>query len=312
MLDIIQVILPIFTVIAIGAVLKKRSVLNDNFVATGNTLLMSIFLPVLLFYKISQSDFFQIFSLQHVLVMTVSIVLTFLISFPVGKMLHLPSSLIGTFVSSNFRTNAVFVGLPVSFFIFGDSGLTAASILVAFIVPINNILGVLAFSASGLKKTSIAGAAKKTVLNPLVISASAGILFSLSGWTLPVFVDTTFSILSGITLPLALMGIGATMKLENIKGHTFLLAVCSLFKLVFLPLVALLLFQLLPDPEFGLMEKVVIVLLAAPSAQINFVFASTMNGDAKLASGAIVTSTALSAISLVIWLKILETGFLTI
>jgi len=308
LLDIIQVILPIFSVIFIGAVLKKRSVLNDNFVETGNRLLMSVFLPVLLFYKISQSDFFQIFSLQHVLVMAVSILLTFLVSFPIGRLLNLPDSIIGTFVSSNFRTNAVFVGLPVCFFVFGDAGLTAASILVAFIVPINNILGVLAFTSSGFKRTTITGAVQKTVLNPLVISATAGILFSVSAWSLPVFVDTTFNILSGVTLPLALLGIGATMELENIKGHTFLLTVSSLFKLVFLPLIALLLFQLIPGPKLGLMEKVVIVLLAAPSAQINFVFASTMNGDARLASGAIVTSTALSAISLVVWLKFLEFG----
>lgn len=306
MIDIVLIIIPIFIIILLGNVLRRVNLLNDIFIDTGNKLIMNVLLPVLLFYKISQSNFTEIFSALHVAVMLFSIFFIFVVSFPLAKILRLPDSVTGTFVSSNFRTNAVFIGLPVCYFIFGDRGLTVASILVAFIVPINNILGVLAFSTCGFRFYQIIRALRKTCLNPLVFSSAAGVFFAVFNISLPGFIENTLSILSGITLPMALLGIGATIKLQDLKGNSCVIAISSVFKLILLPLTAYFLFKWFHYTTFGLLEKVVIVLLAAPSAQINYVFASTMNGDSNLASGTIVTSTILSVFSFVIWLKILQ------
>jgi len=305
MLDIILIIMPIFLVILLGNILRKYHLMNDEFIKTSNILVLNVFLPIMLFYKISQSDFSEVFSGKHILIMLASIFLMFIISFPLAKLLRLPRPAIGTFVSNNFRTNVVIVGLPICFFIFGDPGFAFASILVAFVIPLNNILGVIAFSSSNIKSVELKKIIKSTFLNPLIIGCLTGILFSTLHVRLPEFLQSTISILSGITLPLALLGIGANTSLQHLKGNTRIIAISTVMKLFCLPLIALLLFRLTNIVSFGLIEKVIIVLLASPSAQINFVLASAMDGDADMAIGGIITTTILSALSFIIWLNLL-------
>jgi malate permease and related proteins len=53
-------------------------------------------------------------------------------------------------------------------------------------------------------------------------------------------------------------------------------------------------------------EKVMIIMLSAPCATVNYVLASVMDGDTDIASGTIVTSTLLSILSFVAWLHYLS------
>jgi len=305
MLKIISVISPIFLVMILGNTLKRYRLMDTQYINTGNKLLLNIFLPALLFYKVANSDFYQVFSLPHLLVMVGSIILVFVLSFPLARLLGLPHSTAATFISNSFRANSTFVGLPICYYMFGDEGFTIASIMLAFIVLVNNTLGILVYNTRNLSIKELGKNLKATLLNPIILSCIVGIIFSVLNVPIPEVLDRTFSIISGITMPIALLNIGASISLEYIKGNTKLILISAFVKLIGLPLVAIGGFYLLHIYSFGILEKIVVILLATPSAQVNYVLASMMDGDPNLAISGIVSSTILSAFTMVLWLHIL-------
>jgi predicted permease len=303
MLEILLIILPIFTVMLLGNILYRYKYIDIQFINTGNRLLFNVLIPALLFYKISQSDLTKVFSINHVLVLLSSIALMFLLSFFIARLLGLTAPATSSFTANCFRPNMTLIGLPICFYVFGDQGLAIASIFAAFAVPVNNTLGVLAFSKFTLENWKYN--LKNAIVNPLIVSCALAIPFAWLRIPLPLFVENTLSIISGITLPLALIGIGASISVQYLKGNTALIAINTLIKLFVLPLIGLLLFKLFHFGPIDIFQQIVILLLAMPSAQINFVFASAMNGDSDLSSGVIISTTLLSIVSLTVWLSLL-------
>ena len=287
-----------------GTLLKKTGMVSEEYIKNSNSLVFNLFLPVLLFYKISQSDFLEVFSSTSILIMFMVIIVVALFSFVLGWLLHFSRRTIGTFTSSNFRANYAFLGLPICYYAFGDQGLEIASLFMAFVLPMVNILSVFSFSINHSKKLMPVKIIKDTLISPLVISCIAGIIVVLNGWQLPVFIDRTFSILSSVTLPLALLGIGATIHIKGLSGNKIILILSNVIKLLVMPSIAYLLLSVL-GIEVGLTEKVLIVLLACPSATVNYILASSLNGDSELASEIIVTTTICSLFSIIVWLNFL-------
>lgn len=288
----------------IGYVLMKTGFFTREFVDTSNKLIFYIFLPVLLFYKISISDFSQVFILPNILIMYGSIFLVFFISYGLAKIIKLSTSQTGTFIMNTFRGNLAYIGLPICFYAFGEYGLTAASILIAFAAPLVNILGVISliiFNKNSIKPTLII---KETVLNPLVIACLLGIGVSVTGITLPLFIERTLSIISGITLPLALFAIGGTIEFRQFQGSFLAIGANVLMKLVASPLIAYL-FLKISRESLTVPDKVLVIMLGCPTAVAAYLFAASLNGDKDLASSTIIATTVLSIFSFGIWLHLL-------
>ncbi|MCA1927334.1 MAG: AEC family transporter, partial [Calditerrivibrio sp.] len=175
----------------------------------------------------------------------------------------------------------------------------------AFIVPFVNLLSVLSLTLG--EKTSGSRTLfliKSTLINPIAMSCIFGIIFSISGIHLPDFIMKSLEILSKVALPLALIGIGATINFRYISGKKIYLLLNSFIKLIILPLIAYLILKVLKQ-DIGLMEKTLIIMLSSPPATVNYVLAAMMNGDTELSSGAIMLSTVLSMFTFIIWLTIL-------
>ncbi|HJX15420.1 MAG TPA: AEC family transporter, partial [Candidatus Deferrimicrobiaceae bacterium] len=61
-MDILQAVLPVFLVIAIGAAARRFRFIGEPFIDTANTLVYYLLLPALLFYKIGTSNFREAFN----------------------------------------------------------------------------------------------------------------------------------------------------------------------------------------------------------------------------------------------------------
>lgn len=306
MLEILQIVLPIFLVLATGCVLMKTGMLNDHFINTSNHLIFNFLLPVLLFSKISGSDFSRLFNAPDIGIMLLSLLTIFSVSFIIARFLHLPRLIRGTFVMNNFRGNFAYMGLPVSYYAFGEEGLAVASILMAFVVPFVNVLSVIALSFTGHESFRPKTFWKNTFYNPLIIACILGIIFTTAKIPLPLFINRTLSIISGVTLPMALFAIGATINLRCLKSSIPIIFTSTIMKLFILPLTAFLFLNIfhLPLNSTG---KVMIIMLASPAATVNYIMASSMDGDPDLANGTIVITTVFSIVSFVLWLHLLGT-----
>ncbi|NLO21870.1 MAG: AEC family transporter [Syntrophomonadaceae bacterium] len=307
MLEIIFIVLPVFVVILTGNVLMKLGLFNSEFVEASNRLIFYVFLPLLMFYNIAVSDFKQVFSLSNLIIMGAAILMVFAGSFLAAKLFKLPDKMRGTFTMNSFQGNLAYIGLPVCYFAFGEHGLAVASILMGFTSPLINILAVFSLVLGNLKDFSVRVLLKETIGNAIVIACFIGIIFSAAEIPLPVFIDRSLEIITGISLPLALLCIGATINFYHLRGGITAIGLSAVMKLVIMPMLGLLGVYAL-GLTLGINEQAMIIMLACPTAAASYIFASTMNGDPDLASGTIVATTMMSIITFVIWLHLLGTA----
>ena len=130
----------------------------------------------------------------------------------------------------------------------------------------------------------------------------AGMTISLTGLDLPVILDRSLKILSGMALPLALLVIGTSISFAQMRQQLRVTTLISILKLMLLTALGLAFFHIL---ELGSIEYLpALILLASPTATVSFVIASEMAGDADLATAAISITTLVSAVTFILWLGV--------
>ncbi|HEB49645.1 MAG TPA: AEC family transporter [Desulfobulbus sp.] len=294
------VIAPVFLVLFAGKGLHLAGLIDSRFSRDCNRLIYHALLPALLFRKISAADVRHLVNPPLLLVMAATILLMFAITWALSTTPLVPRRAGGSFMTNSFRGNYAYMGLPVSFSAFGDTGLLHASILMAFIVPLVNLLSVLSLRLYSSKSPGRYLLAS-TLLNPLVLACGAGLAVAVSGLPLPAVIGRSLDIIAGATLPLALFSIGTSLGPGQLRSNILLILLGTACKLLLMPAIALLLLHLAGLP-LDTMARVMIILLAAPSATINYVLAAALGGDTESTGGTIVATTLLSMASYMLWL----------
>ena len=161
-------------------------------------------------------------------------------------------------------------------------------------------------SRPGEKRSNWIG---QILLNPLIIASFLGIAWSFWSLPIPIILDRSLNITTGLALPLALLAIGGSFSLRRLKGDLKLAGLASIIKLALLPLLALML--LLPLGVTGPDLGIGILMAGTPAATATYIMAHQMNGDAELAGSIVMLSTLASAFSYTILLMLLKgTGLL--
>ena len=303
---VFNILFPVFIYVFIGWYLKESSFLPEEFFKGCNKLIFYIGLPAFLFAKIVTAEFSFDESLKISLAQLLVMLLSIITAYLTLLFISIPKQSESAFVQVAFRGNTALVGLPVISFAFTAVNkphlINLAVIALAPVIPVWNIVTVLLLNLHSDGKLRQRGnfgtMILRTVYNPLVLSCLLGLAFAVTGLTLPKFILDTCSRLGGMTLPLALMAIGATLSFRKLKGGLFVPSAAAFIKILITPLLAYLLCRCMSldyDSTF-----IVLVYCAAPTAVSAFVMTQQMGGDAELAAGGIVISTLFSAIPLII------------
>jgi hypothetical protein len=305
--DILTIVLPVFLVIVLGYLLRRLELIDATFLYQTNRLVYYICLPLLLFYKIGTADFFANFNGALVIGSAMAIAAGFLLSYGYAALRGYPPAARGAFSQGAFRGNLAYMGLAIVFNAYGETGFTRAGILMGFLVPVLNLFAVLALLLPHRRSDGGQGAVfwvKQLVGNPLIIASFAGIAWSYLQLPVPVILDRSLHIATGMTLPLALIAIGGSFSLEKLKGDLVRAAFATGFKLIWLPLIAAGLLLLL---GVGGQELAIGVLFAGtPTATATYIMAHQLKGDAELAGSIVMMSTALSAVTYTVALLMLR------
>jgi len=303
MFSALGTILPIFLVIALGYGIRRKGLLTDTFMASGNKLLYMVAIPCLLFHKISTAPFQGSFFPWLIAGCVTAILLTSLIVALTGRLASFPAGKYATFIQSSIHGNIGYIGLAVCYYSFDEKTFGIAGVLAGFFIITQNILSVLYFHLIADREiTHRGGAIGKLLVNPIILSTLAGLLVSFFHVTLPLIIDKALMIVGKMALPTALLIIGGSLNTGLIFRNLKVTGLSSLFKMVFLPLMGAGLFYLLSVPEKLWLPG--IILLSAPSATTCYVMARELRGDPNLASSAVTTSTLLSLFTFVFWLSL--------
>ncbi len=294
--------LPIFLVMFMGYIIKRKNLVDEHFVSQANMLVFNVALPIKLFSDVSKTSFQDSFDWGFILFIITGTILSVVFAAFIAKFTVKDFSQKGAFIQGAFRGNFLYVGYSLMENVMGSVG-TKAPIAIAFIVPIYNILAVMILSYYGKdedSKVSMKAVTIKIIKNPLIISIAVGFLFSSMGLTLPVVMERTFSYFSVLVTPLALLTIGASFKFYKIRESFKISLLASMLKLVVLPLIAVYTALQLGFHSEELL--VIYILFGVPTAAASYIMTVVMKGDHDLASGIIMLTTLLSNVTMTLFI----------
>ena len=303
----LQVTGPIALVVILGVLFRHWGWVNDAFVQGGSKLVFNVGLPSLLFLNIVGARPQSLPGGGIILFAMMLVVGWFLILSWLAPWLTAHRDERGVFVQGSFRGNMGIVGLAFCLNAFGAEAALLASVYLAFLTLLYNILSVITLSHWSSRQTEghpILAAVKDILRNPLIIAILMATSIVLLDWPVPEWVLDTGDYFARMTLPLALICVGASLSWQGFVEAGRVTTWASVFKLVGIPLTGVLIGRWL---GYGGMELGVFYLMtAAPTAAASYVMVRAMGGNANLAASIIATTTVLSLVSTSIGLVLLK------
>jgi predicted permease len=296
---VLNAIFPIFILLLLGSFLKHFGITNETFLKTSDKLVYFIFFPAMLFWKIGSSPMDKDISVDLCMASILAVIIVYLLSLVAIKLFHIPHFQAGTFSQCCYRFNT-YIGVAIVMTTLGETGIRYFGILIGFVIPIINVLAVSTLIwYSGDKKTpgqNFKVLLKALISNPLILGCLAGILFSRSNACFPVFIDNTFSLMTVVTMPLALISIGGSLTLTGLEHYIKNAFLSSVLKGLILPIIGFCLLNVFSVT--GIAFKAGMIFFTLPTSPALYVLSAQLNSDTQLASATIMLSTLLSLISL--------------
>ena len=276
--EILAIIAPVMVIVLIGYVWERRGMPFDNTMVT--LLVINIGSPCLLLNAVltTRPDLAVMARISGaaILVMALSAVLAWIILKIMGQPLRafLPAIVFG---------NTGNMGLPLSLFAFGPTGLALA---VAYFA----MQSILQFSL-GVSIASGKMSWRRLFTSPALIALLVGCGLLYADVVLPRWVGNTVATLGNLTIPLMLMSLGTSLASLKIVGLHRSVGF-SLVRLVggfALSLVAVWVFNL-----DGAARGAVIIQSTMPSAVFNYLFAARYDNRPSEVAGIVFISTIFS------------------
>ena len=296
---ILDTIFPLFALFLLGSLLRVTNIIDETFLKTADKLVYYIFFPVMLFWKIGNSTGHADFSFGLCLAGIFGVGLVFCLSLVFIHQSRMPGFQAGSFSQACYRFNT-YIGMAVVMNTLGEAGVRHFGILVGFVIPLINVLAVsvlIWYSGQNLGiKDKLFFFVRALVSNPLILGCVAGLLVCRSGFVFPRVMNNTFSLVTSITLPLALISIGGALSFKGLVCHARRSMVAATFKLLVLPVVGFLMLKLFCVT--GVPFKTGMIFFCLPTSTAIYVLSAQLNSDTELASAAIMLSTLVSFVSL--------------
>lgn len=293
-------VLPMCLVMALGYGTRRLGWIRREEISAINKIAFRIFLPCLLYYNVYCSDLSGSFDPLLMAYAVGGVLLTFGLSLGYTLLTEKLPERRSVMIQGMFRSNYVIMGIPVATALLGAGELGTVSILIAVVVPLFNMLAVVVLEVFRGQRPKPLHVLGQIVKNPLVIASALGILTLAAGIRLPHILEQTIQNVSAIASPLQLFLLGAFFQFSGLKTYRRELVTVSAAKLIvspglFLGLGALLGFR---DAAFVSLLGV----FASPTAVNSFTMAQQMGGDAELAGDIVVVTSAVSMLTMFLWI----------
>jgi len=315
--QIATIVLPIFGVIAVGYVIAWSGLISRD---TGDALSDFVYLvpiPVLLFRTVATAD---IPAGAAPVLVTLTHFIGFAIVWVVGTLVirrvlghDARSGVVGGMAAA--YGNAFQLGIPLTITAYGDAALVPMTLVVSAQVVVLLVLGsllieraVIVDAVSGTlpsRRETVVKLAKTLATNPLIISVAAGVLWRISGLTMPGPMATIVDKIGGVAGTMALLALGLGLRKFGVTGNVRAALVLAALKLLVMPAIALIVVVfVVPLPP--LWAKVAVIVAACPSGSNVYVVAAAFRTGQGLASSTIVLAIVLAVLSMTFWLNVVD------
>jgi len=296
-MQIVSLLLPDFSLIALGALLYRITRWGDEFWSGMEKLVYFLLFPALLFYSTARLQLHLETSGHLVqvgmLATAVGIILTWL-----GKPFIKTAPMVyESGMQTAYRFNS-YIALALASRLGGDEGVGLMALLLGFGVPLCNMAAVHALAHRN------GNLFKELRQNPLLIATASGLLFSVAGLHLPEVASAVLSRLGNASIALGLLMVGAGLRLSSIGNNKLMSAYFTAIKLMAVPATAFVLGRWLGLPALQL--QIVVLFCAMPTASSCYILAARMGGNGPVTAFLISLGTLMSAVTLPFWLALLH------
>ena len=303
-----NVILPLFLTMSLGYILKYFNMFNDNTLDTMNNITFKIFLPMLLFYNIYKTDLKGIFNLNLMIFASTCVIILFLILYLIVPLIEKDNKKRGALLQGLFRSNFVIFGLPITESLFGSEKVGVATLLIAIVVPLFNVLSVLALETFRGGKPNFKKIFIGIIKNPLIIASCLGILTLILKVKIPTALEKTISDISKLATPLSLLLLGATFKFDEIQKYRKQTTIAVIGKTILVPCIMLPICIMFGYR--GVELTTLMIIFSAPTAISSFTMAQQMDSDSELAGQIDVFTSAFCVLTVFMWIFTLKQAYL--
>ncbi|MCI8387207.1 MAG: AEC family transporter [Clostridiales bacterium] len=298
----LNIVAPIFVIVLLGAILKRVKFINENFISICDKLVFKICLPCLLFQDIATAESTGGGNVRLIIFCVVAVTLSFLLPCIFVPIFIKDNAKRGAFIQGVYRSNSAILGVTLASSMFGAEGRSTIAMVLSFVVTLFNVFAViiLSFYAPADVKLSrkdlFRKIAKTIATNPLIIAILLALVWRLTTLELPMIADRSLTYLADMSMPLALISLGANFTFESLRGRVGLAIVSSSLKTIVLPALTVISAMLLGFR--GVELGVVFIIFGGPAAVSSYIMAKQMKSDYELASQILLISTLMSLVTL--------------
>ena len=299
---VVDVVLPVFALIATGYAVGRAGVLGPNAQTGLNLFTYWLALPALLFIGMARMPLDDIFNAEFLIAYNAGWLGAFLLAWGLDAVMTRrrgAEERVIVALSAGFP-NVGYMGVPLLLIAFGPAGQAPAVIaaVIASAVKISLALILIEAARGGIGGAALLRTLSTPLKSPIVLAPIAGIALSALGLPVPSPIAAFCDILGGAAGPCALIAagmflVGKPFGAAGLATTTMITAM----KLIVNPLIAWVLVTfVVPMPP--LYAQSAIILSALPTGALVFLVADRYGAYIEGCSAAILASTALSAITL--------------
>ena len=298
---LINILFPVFAVIATGYLLGRFKVLSAASGEALNAFVYWVALPALLFGAMARVDLVEIYNVSFIAAFAGASFATWIIFTFIGRIVfkldHAEAALHGL---NGAYANTGYMGIALAITAFGQEAALPA-IIATVISVLSVILAVIPVEIARHKTTNYFTILRRLAIavlkNPMIIAPCAGLLWSASGFEIAISLTKYLDLLAAAAGPCALFSIGLSLVRGRISENMAELISMTFGKLVINPLLtAIAVIVIFPtDP---LWTKVAILLAALPVGSGPFVLANAYGLYSRQTAAVMVLTTILSLATL--------------
>ena len=289
----VLLLLPDFSLILLGWVLRRMPPFGDAFWSGIERLVYFILFPALLINAIAKTHLEVATAAPLLAAALLAMGVGMLLALPLRRLFGLPPMLFASVFQCAYRFNT-YIGLGAAGLLYGTEGIAALGLVVGAAVPIANLVSVWMLARHGR-----AGVLREIARNPLIWATACGLALNVLGLTLPGPVSVLLGRLADAAIALGLLTVGAALRFAHRPGVLGASVVLLLIKLVALPIAAWTIGGLFGLA--GLYLQVAVLFAALPTASSAYILAVRMGGDGEAVAWLISASTLLSMLSMPLW-----------
>ncbi len=305
----LNTVFPLLLMMAAGFLARRLGVIDDHGAKQANNCVFRIFLPLLLCFNIMDTEMSAAIDMKALLYAAAATLLCFGALFVIVPRFVAERPMRSVLIQGIARSNYAIFGIPLVTMMYPEADTSIAALMVIAVVPIFNILSTIALMMNAAEKPGALKLLRGVATNPIILGTLLGFVLWRLNVQLPPLLDAPLRKLASVATPLALFVLGASLDFSKAKSNARLLTIGVLGRLVIVPAIFLMIAVALGIRDVAL--AALIAVFASPTAVSSYPMAQLLGGDNDLAAGQVVFTTALSCVTVFLWVFFLRSmGFL--